>query len=137
MCVGRAAPHSRCFHAGSLSRGRWQAPHPAFQAAAASSEGLLNGCTLFNGSASWAPVQAAIGASRAAAFDLTAACSGFVMGLVTGAQYIRAGSYKTVLVIGAPGAGGRRGCAGGARLTFAAAAACTALFIPPAVECHR
>ncbi|KAL4457358.1 hypothetical protein ABPG75_012223 [Micractinium tetrahymenae] len=46
-------------------------------------------------------VQAAIGASRAAAFDLTAACSGFVMGLVTGSQYIRAGSYKTVLVIGA------------------------------------
>lgn len=46
-------------------------------------------------------VQAEIRASRAAAFDLTAACSGFVMGLVTGAQYIRAGTYKTVLVIGA------------------------------------
>ncbi|PSC74644.1 3-oxoacyl-ACP synthase [Micractinium conductrix] len=46
-------------------------------------------------------VQAAIGATGAAAFDLTAACSGFVMGLVTGAQYIKAGTYKTVLVIGA------------------------------------
>ena len=46
-------------------------------------------------------VQAALGASRAAAFDLTAACSGFVMALVTGSQFIRAGTYKTVLVIGA------------------------------------
>ena len=47
------------------------------------------------------PLQAAIGASGAAAFDLTAACSGFVMALVTGSQYIRAGTYKNVLVIGA------------------------------------
>lgn len=46
-------------------------------------------------------VQAEIGASRAAAFDLTAACSGFVVGLITGSQFIRAGTYKTVLVIGA------------------------------------
>lgn len=45
-------------------------------------------------------VQAAIGAVGAAGFDLTAACSGFVMGLVTGSQFIRAGTYKTVLVIG-------------------------------------
>ncbi|KAI7838752.1 hypothetical protein COHA_007545 [Chlorella ohadii] len=46
-------------------------------------------------------LQAAIGATGAAAFDLTAACSGFVMALVTGSQYIRAGTYKNVLVIGA------------------------------------
>lgn len=46
-------------------------------------------------------VQTLIGASRAAAFDLTAACSGFVMGLVTGAQFVRSGTYKTVVVIGA------------------------------------
>jgi len=46
-------------------------------------------------------VQAAIGATRAVAFDLTAACSGFVIGLVTAAQFIRTGAYQTVLVIGA------------------------------------
>ena len=45
-------------------------------------------------------VQAAIGANKALAFDLTAACSGFVIGLVNGAQYIRAGGFKNVLVIG-------------------------------------
>jgi 3-oxoacyl-[acyl-carrier-protein] synthase-3 len=48
-----------------------------------------------------AQVQAALGASRAVAFDLTAACSGFLFALVTAAQYVRLGVYKTVLVIGA------------------------------------
>ena len=46
-------------------------------------------------------VQAALGAKKAIAFDLTAACSGFVVGLVTAAQFIRTGTYKNVLVIGA------------------------------------
>ncbi len=46
-------------------------------------------------------VQAALGATRAVAFDLTAACSGFVFALVTAAQYIRTGAFQTVLVIGA------------------------------------
>lgn len=46
-------------------------------------------------------VQAEIGATRAVAFDLTAACSGFVFGLVTAAQYIRTGVYQNVLLIGA------------------------------------
>lgn len=46
-------------------------------------------------------VQSAIGAKKAAAFDLTAACSGFVMALATGAQFIRSGTYKKVVVIGA------------------------------------
>jgi 3-oxoacyl-[acyl-carrier-protein] synthase-3 len=46
-------------------------------------------------------VQAALGASRAVAFDLTAACSGFVFGLVTAAQYIRTGVYRNVVLIGA------------------------------------
>ncbi|BDA51447.1 3-oxoacyl-[acyl-carrier-protein] synthase 3 [Coccomyxa sp. Obi] len=46
-------------------------------------------------------VQALIGAKKALAFDLTAACSGFVVGLVTGAQFIRTGVYRNVLVIGA------------------------------------
>ncbi len=46
-------------------------------------------------------VQQKIGAVNAAAFDLAAACSGFVYGLVTGEQFIKSGTYKTVLVIGA------------------------------------
>lgn len=46
-------------------------------------------------------VASQIGASRAVAFDLTAACSGFVLGLVTGSQFIRTGAAKNVLVIGA------------------------------------
>lgn len=46
-------------------------------------------------------VQSLLGASRAVAFDLTAACSGFVFALVTAAQYIRTGTYRNVLVIGA------------------------------------
>ena len=46
-------------------------------------------------------VQAQLGATRAAAFDLTAACSGFIFGLITAAQFIRAGTYQTVVVIGA------------------------------------
>ncbi|WP_198807080.1 beta-ketoacyl-ACP synthase III [Leptolyngbya sp. BL0902] len=46
-------------------------------------------------------VQAELGATRAVAFDLTAACSGFVFALVTAAQYIRTGAFQTVLVVGA------------------------------------
>lgn len=46
-------------------------------------------------------IQAALGASRAVAFDLTAACSGFVFGLVTAAQYVKTGVYQNVLLIGA------------------------------------
>ena len=46
-------------------------------------------------------VQSLIGASRAVAFDLTAACSGFVFALITAAQFIRTGVYRNVLVIGA------------------------------------
>ncbi|MBW4637013.1 MAG: ketoacyl-ACP synthase III [Gloeocapsa sp. UFS-A4-WI-NPMV-4B04] len=46
-------------------------------------------------------VQAQLGATKAVAFDLTAACSGFVFGLVTAAQYIKTGVYQNVLLIGA------------------------------------
>ena len=45
-------------------------------------------------------VQALLGASQAVAFDMTAACSGFVFGMVTAAQFIRTGVYKNVLLIG-------------------------------------
>jgi 3-oxoacyl-[acyl-carrier-protein] synthase-3 len=46
-------------------------------------------------------LQNALGANRAVAFDLTAACSGFVFGMVTAAQFIRTGTYQTVLLVGA------------------------------------
>ena len=46
-------------------------------------------------------VQAGLGATKAVAFDLTAACSGFIFGLVTGAQFIRTGAYQNILLIGA------------------------------------
>ena len=48
-----------------------------------------------------ASVASAIGASKAAAFDLTAACSGFVYGMVTASQFLHSGAYKKVLVVGA------------------------------------
>ncbi len=46
-------------------------------------------------------VQDAIGAKKAGAFDLEACCTGFVYGLSVGSQFIGAGTYETVLVIGA------------------------------------
>ncbi|MBI4651775.1 ketoacyl-ACP synthase III [Candidatus Desantisbacteria bacterium] len=46
-------------------------------------------------------VQRGIGAKHAAAFDISAACSGFIYGLAVGYQFIASGMYDTVLVIGA------------------------------------
>lgn len=46
-------------------------------------------------------VQGLIGASNAACFDISAACTGFIFALNTAAQYIKTGVYKTALVIGA------------------------------------
>ncbi len=46
-------------------------------------------------------IQDWLGASRAGAFDLSAACSGFVYALDMASQSIRAGSIQTALVIGA------------------------------------
>jgi len=46
-------------------------------------------------------VQALLGAQRAVAFDLTAACSGFLFALVTASQFLRTGAMRRVLVIGA------------------------------------
>lgn len=42
-----------------------------------------------------------IGAKNAWGFDLQAACSGFLFGLNTGAQFIESGKHKKVLVVGA------------------------------------
>ncbi len=41
-----------------------------------------------------------IGAKNAWGYDLSAACSGFIFGLATGAQFIETGKYKKVVVIG-------------------------------------
>ena len=46
-------------------------------------------------------IQNWLGASRAGAFDLSAACSGFVYGVDMAAQAIRTGSIETAVVIGA------------------------------------
>ena len=46
-------------------------------------------------------VQHKLGATRAAAFDLEAACSGFVYALDVGAHFVQSHTYNTVLVIGA------------------------------------
>lgn len=46
-------------------------------------------------------VQEMIGAKNAFSFDLSAACSGFLYALSTGASFIEAGNAKKVLVIGA------------------------------------
>jgi 3-oxoacyl-[acyl-carrier-protein] synthase-3 len=45
-------------------------------------------------------IQNLIGANRAVAFDLTAACSGFVFGLNVAASFIRSGTYQNILLIG-------------------------------------
>ncbi len=41
-----------------------------------------------------------IGANNAWGYDLNAACSGFLFGLATGAQFIEAGKHQKVLVVG-------------------------------------
>ncbi|MGF7143276.1 3-oxoacyl-[acyl-carrier-protein] synthase-3 [Anaerotaenia torta] len=46
-------------------------------------------------------VQEGLGAGRAAAFDLSAACSGLVYGMACGASFIESGMFGNILVIGA------------------------------------
>jgi 3-oxoacyl-[acyl-carrier-protein] synthase-3 len=46
-------------------------------------------------------VQAKLGASRAAAFDINAACTGFAYGITVASQFILTGYYGNALVIGA------------------------------------
>jgi len=46
-------------------------------------------------------VQNALGAKKACCFDISAACAGFVYGIVTAQQFIANGIYKNALVIGA------------------------------------
>ena len=46
-------------------------------------------------------VAKSVGATKAVAFDLTAACSGFLFGVNTASQFLHNGAYKTAVVIGA------------------------------------
>lgn len=46
-------------------------------------------------------LQEKLGAKRAAAFDLSAACSGFIYGLANAVSLIKTGMYKHILVVGA------------------------------------
>ncbi len=53
----------------------------------------------FPATACW--IQKELGSAGAAAFDLTAACSGFMYALSVGEQFVKTGAAKTALVIGA------------------------------------
>lgn len=46
-------------------------------------------------------LQERLGAKKAAAFDLSAACSGFIYGLASASGFIKMGMYRHVLVVGA------------------------------------
>jgi 3-oxoacyl-[acyl-carrier-protein] synthase-3 len=46
-------------------------------------------------------VQNGIGACNAAAFDISAACTGFIYGLDTAVSYVSSGQYNNVLLVGA------------------------------------
>jgi 3-oxoacyl-[acyl-carrier-protein] synthase-3 len=46
-------------------------------------------------------IQAKLGAFNAVAFDLTAACSGFLFALITASQFLKGGNFKRAIVIGA------------------------------------
>lgn len=46
-------------------------------------------------------VQSKLGAGKAAAFDVLAACSGFIYGMTIANNFIKSGQYKNALVIGA------------------------------------
>jgi 3-oxoacyl-[acyl-carrier-protein] synthase III len=45
-------------------------------------------------------LQDRLGAKKAAAMDISAACAGFMYGMITGKQFIDNGVYKNILVIG-------------------------------------
>ena len=45
-------------------------------------------------------VATAVGATNAFSFDMSAACSGFIYALTTGASFIKSGMYKKVVVVG-------------------------------------
>ncbi|MBP3339289.1 MAG: ketoacyl-ACP synthase III [Lachnospiraceae bacterium] len=46
-------------------------------------------------------IQSDIGAKNAAAFDISAACSGLVFGITIASQFVKTGMYKNICVVGA------------------------------------
>ncbi len=61
--------------------------------------GTISGDCVFPATA--CQVQSALGAERAVAFDISAACAGFLFGLGIVDAYMKAGGIRTALVIGA------------------------------------
>ena len=61
--------------------------------------GTISGDCVFPATA--CQVQSALGAERAVAFDISAACAGFLFGLGIVDAYMKAGGMRTALVIGA------------------------------------
>ena len=60
---------------------------------------VVASCAPSSGDAAF--VAREVGATGAVAFDLTAACSGFLFGINTASQFLHNGAYKTAVVIGA------------------------------------
>ncbi|MBS1242815.1 MAG: 3-oxoacyl-[acyl-carrier-protein] synthase protein 1, partial [Nitrospirae bacterium] len=46
-------------------------------------------------------LQEKLGAKKAAAFDISAACSGFIYGMSIASAFIQSGTYKNILLVGA------------------------------------
>lgn len=46
-------------------------------------------------------ISKAVGANNAFGYDVSAACSGFLFSLVTGAQFVESGNYSKVVIVGA------------------------------------
>jgi 3-oxoacyl-[acyl-carrier-protein] synthase-3 len=61
--------------------------------------GTITPDTCCPSAANW--LQAKLDAPEAVAFDVTAACSGFIFGLNVASQYLKTGSCKHILVVGA------------------------------------
>ena len=55
--------------------------------------------TIFPSTACW--IQSGLGAGHVPAFDLSAGCTGFLYGMIVAESFIRAGSVKRILLIGA------------------------------------
>lgn len=45
-------------------------------------------------------IQDKLGAKNAAAMDISAACAGFMYGMITAGQFIQTGTYKHILIVG-------------------------------------
>jgi 3-oxoacyl-[acyl-carrier-protein] synthase-3 len=77
-------------------------------------------------------IQARLGMTRGAAFDVQAVCSGFIFGLSVADNFIKAGQARTVLLIGAEATAPARWSSGQARGAAipATAVCCTLISIP-------